>query len=164
MKCARIDAGAGHAEVVTVPTVGEGVEQGIHKKEVPGGSRGGPGGSAGAMWISDCGLGSFGNPTAARRLGRGWRGKQVFLDGASAVEDDGCDFQGRKNHAQTMPFSYPFRAFFVPGWCRGRGLGCLGGGLTRDCHARADRALTVADGKESGRPHGRTPRFVVSGA
>jgi len=26
----------------------------------------------------------------------------------------------------------------------------------------AERALALADGKESGRPHGRTPRFVVA--
>src|SRR5688572_25877415 len=85
--------------------------------------------------------------------------KQTFFGGASAGRDDGCDFFGRKNRAQTMPFSCLFRAFFVPWWR----VGVPWGGLTRDA-MRAERALVVADGKESGRPHGRTPRFETAGA
>src|SRR5687768_13515555 len=77
--------------------------------------------------------------------------KQTFSGGASAVEDDGCDFRGRKNRARTMPFWCPFRASFVPRSRCGRGLGCLGGRLTRDA-VRAVRKLALANGKKAFAP------------
>src|SRR5687768_4720161 len=58
--------------------------------------------------------------------------KKTFFGGANAVGICGCVSLARKNRVQTMSFSCPFRACFVPGSCRGGGLGCPEGGVTRD--------------------------------
>src|SRR5688572_23752945 len=55
-------------------------------------------------------------------------GNNVFSGGASLGGSGGCEFWGRKNRAQTMSFSCPFRALFVPFSCPKRALiGWLGG-------------------------------------
>ena len=67
MKRAHFARGAQRAEVADVAGVGEGVEQQLYKKEAPGGSRRGPGGSSEEMLQAAWAKGRHGGTEGMKR-------------------------------------------------------------------------------------------------